>query len=157
MSSTPETYNAFIDFVVGKRLTHIARAFYEFEGVLDEREGHLEVGFGGEVYVLTTGNDGESLRIDRGEWLDFFTHPLIEENQLYVDESGCHRHIDCADIAPYSQIVGSVVRDAKLVVNQFKTIAGVVLKFDALNLWFSVAGDEDFVTWDILDGYKELP
>ena len=141
---------------VGRRVTGVARIFYEYRGSIDEDDGPLELALDGVPIVLDVAGDGESLQVRKQAWADPFEGPLSEENRLYVEEHGRWRRVDCSRAEPYAGLIGQIVTDSCALLNEFKKVAGVRISVSTGSMWFVVLGDESDVYWAQPIGFTEL-
>ncbi|GGO30666.1 hypothetical protein GCM10010116_61390 [Microbispora rosea subsp. aerata] len=140
--------------LVGKRLTRVRRAFYEFQGAVERDEGLVELSFadGTSVY-LDVGPDGESLRAEMGPWVDPFAPPHDVENEEYIRLHGKYSAFDVSGESPYREAVGHQVRNVRPMVDEDTSKqCGLVLEFEGIGFKVEVVADELYVT--PVDGYQ---
>ncbi|MEU7758480.1 hypothetical protein [Micromonospora aurantiaca (nom. illeg.)] len=119
--------------------------FVQPGGVRDIDEGPIEVTLdSGAVYRLESGDDGESLRLAVGEWVDSFAEPLSPENREFVARSGKWVAFDVSSDRDFCRLIGTRLDDLDLLITSGR-IVGVELVFGLATLRAEVRGDELYV------------
>lgn len=155
MGGPMRQHHSFLDGLVGRRLTYVARVLYEYRGEIGADDGAIEVGTDRGVVLLEGDRDGESLRIRAEAWEDPFKEPLSEENRRYVDEHGRWRRVDVSKQQDYRDLIGERITRASLLTNEHGRIGGVRLSISTRDIWFVVEGDECHVRWAHPIGFVE--
>ncbi|WP_047891828.1 hypothetical protein [Micromonospora sp. RV43] len=114
-------------------------------GARDVDEGPFEVTLdSGAVYRLESGDDGESLRLAVGEWVDSFAEPLSLENREFVARSGKWVAFDVSSDRDFCRLIGARLDDLNLLITSGR-IVGVELVFGLATLRAEVRGDELYI------------
>lgn len=147
---------SFLNALVGRRITRLARVLYEVRGQLNVEFGPLEIGTDGGTFLLDSDGDGERLRVLAQAWEDPFTEPLSEENQRFIDECGKWTRVDVTHDREYRDLVGERVTGVVLVENEHGLTAGVRLCMSVRDVWFLVSADECYVRSALPVGFVEV-
>ena len=141
--------------LIGRRITGVARVFYEYRGLIEEGDGAVELTLDGEPILFEGDGDGERLRVREQAWIDPFEEPLSEENREFVEEHGRWRRVDCSGTKPYADLCAHKIIDACDLVNRFNRVAGVRISVSTASMWFVVDCDESYVFWAHPIGFTE--
>jgi hypothetical protein len=132
--------------LIGKRIAFIRRLLYVFAGRVESDIGPVEITFSdGSTFLFNVGPDGESLRIEEGQWRDPFREPLSSENREFVERSGKVTAFDVSAKPPYSPLIGRTVLDVQPIVGPLNKITGTNIITDAGTIRVTIGADEVLV------------
>lgn len=128
----------------GKLLIRVRRAFYEFEGDVEQNEGLIELSFAeGQCVYFDVGADAESLSLNPGPWVDPFALPRSRENETYVNIYGKYTAFDVSTQEPYCKIIGHAVSGVQPIIDEATSKqTGLILTFGKSRLKIEVIADE---------------
>lgn len=116
---------------------------YEVGGEVVSEAGPIELTFTDNGLVLLDGGaDGESLRIERSQWVDHFSEPLSVENRDYIAKSGKWTSFDVSKRTPYIGLVGERVRAINPVESPDRKVTGLIISTDHCVLRVENVADE---------------
>src|ERR1700724_3618777 len=100
-----------MDQLIGKTVSRVLRVLYVFQGVIEEDEGPLELGFQDGSVALFDFDKRSCCRVQvtNEEWSDPFASPLSDENVEYIRTHGKWTVFDISDTAPASLVIGRQV------------------------------------------------
>lgn len=115
-------------------------------GRVESDNGPVEVTFSdGSTFLFNVGADGESLRIEEGQWRDPFQEPLSPENREFVERSGKVTAFDVSAKRPYDALIGRTVLDIQPIVGPLNKITGAAIITDAGTIRVTIGADEVLV------------
>jgi hypothetical protein len=143
-----------MDHLIGKTVSRVRRVLYVFQGVIEEDEGPLELGFQDGSVALFDFGACCRVQVTNEEWSDAFAPPLSDENVEYIRTHGKWTVFDISDTAPASLVIGrqvSAFREvmSDVVIGGELLYKGVVIEFGELvvevNSWDT---DEIEMKWN---------
>ncbi|MFI5258431.1 MAG: hypothetical protein ACHQ01_02300, partial [Candidatus Limnocylindrales bacterium] len=111
-------------------ITHVRRLHYVFQGEVNTSDGAIELTFGGGSVMMCDSAADWTLEFYDAAWVDPFDGTLNESDRDYVGHYGRWSAYDVTAEAPYSWLVGQIVRQTIPQLNDLLELSGLLVRTD---------------------------
>lgn len=116
--------------LVGRVMTRVRRLHYVYQGEVNASDGAIELTFGDGSVVMCDSAADWTLEFYDAAWVDPFGGTLSESDREYVERYGRWSACDMTGEAPYSWLVGQIVRQAVPQLNDLMELVGLLVRTD---------------------------
>jgi hypothetical protein len=126
---------------LGKPVTRVQRALYQFDATIEPDDGDLQLHFESGVLRFRCAGFGDALELHSTPWQDPFAGELSPENSEYITTHGKWVLVDLSAAADYRTLIGRPLDRATPSVDARQLVTAVQLVFGARTI--SVRAEHD--------------
>lgn len=134
----------------GKSVSRLRRLYYVYQGMVDTREGALELRFHDGSFLLLDTHSDWTLHVKHEQWSDPFPPPLSAENAAFVRTHGKWTGFDLSDMMPACLYIGRRVSAYHEILSDKSGVPEcmeIILEFDELAVKASSFEGEIRIEW----------